>query len=44
MLCADCNSQLLGASAEVTAGGGAGGAIVTAGWLDRIRKARRRTS
>ena len=42
LLCDDCNDQLLGASAGVIAGGGVGGAIATAGWLDRIRAATRR--
>lgn len=40
LLCFPCYDELLGTSAGLLAGGGAGGAISTSGWLARIRRTR----
>jgi len=44
VLCARCGERFLGAAAGLTAGGGVPEAVSTAGWLERIRRLRRRDS
>lgn len=43
-VCTACHENLLGSAAGLMAGGGAGGAVATAGWFRRIRDLRRRAA